>query len=107
MSSNKEAVHYLEYLKSRGIKSVTKTKTVTKATNKPAADKTDAKTTLVQTDIKPLMEGFLSFDAGKEKFTSLDEVKTFIGDCKKCRLHELRKNIVVGEGNLLVEQDNF
>jgi len=95
----KEAVHYLEYVKSRGIRSVSKTKTENKPTNKPTVARTETKVAPVQTEIKPLMEGFISFDAGKEVFASLDEVKTFIGDCKKCRLHELRKNIVVGEGN--------
>jgi DNA polymerase len=97
----KEAVHYLEYIKSRGVKSVSKTKTV----NRTVVEKSNAKTpsaataTPTLTEIKPLMEGFLSFDPGTEKFNSLDEVKSYIGDCRKCRLHELRKNIVVGEGN--------
>ena len=96
----KEAIHYLEYIKSRGVKSVSKTKPVTKPVVENSGAKVSAKTvTTIQTEIKPLMDGFLSFDAGKEKFASLDEVKTFIGDCKKCRLCELRKNIVVGEGN--------
>ena len=100
MSTNKEAVHYLEYLGSRGIKSVSKPKTIN--TNKLVTSKTETKTVSApktQAEMKPLMDGALSFDAGKETFTSLDEVRTFIGDCKKCRLHELRKNIVVGEGN--------
>lgn len=93
----KEAVTYLEYLKSRGVRSVSKTKNI----NKSTVEKSDSKavTGTMQTEVKPLMEGALSFDAGKETFNSLDEVKAFIGDCKKCRLHELRKNIVVGEGN--------
>jgi len=96
MSTNKEAVHYLTYLKSRGIKSVSKTQTA----NQSVVEKNETKASpLKQTETRPLMEGSLSFDAGKETFNSLEEVKSFIGNCKKCRLHELRKNIVVGEGN--------
>jgi len=95
MSAVKEAVHYLEYLKSRGIRTVANTLTIT-----------DKKETHVRTDVKQgatstvsLMDGAMSFDAANKGFTSLEEVKAFIGDCKKCRLHELRTNIVVGEGN--------
>jgi DNA polymerase len=95
MSAVKEAVHYLEYLKSRGIRTVSRTLSVADKTETPK--RTDAKQT--GTNAVPLMEGALNFNAENKGFTSLEEVKTFIGDCKKCRLHELRKNIVVGEGD--------
>lgn len=31
--------------------------------------------------------------------SSLDEIRADIGDCKRCKLHKGRKNIVFGEGN--------
>ena len=52
MSTVKEAVHYLEYLKSRGVRSISKEVVVPK----PEAKKTE------NTQVVPLMEGTLDFN---------------------------------------------
>ncbi|HUA35262.1 MAG TPA: uracil-DNA glycosylase [Candidatus Binataceae bacterium] len=36
---------------------------------------------------------------GLEKTASLDELRAFIGDCQRCKLAPLRKNLVFGVGN--------
>ena len=41
----------------------------------------------------------LSRYPGLEKTTSLEEVKAFIGDCKRCKLAPLRTHLVFGVGN--------
>jgi DNA polymerase len=34
-----------------------------------------------------------------KRFTDLETIRADLGDCKRCRLHEARTNIVFGEGN--------
>jgi uracil-DNA glycosylase len=36
---------------------------------------------------------------GLEKTSTLEELRTFIGDCRRCKLAPLRKNLVFGVGN--------
>jgi len=101
MSTVKEAVHYLEYLKSRGIRTVSKTSTTVSTNTTTSTSKASSKKEVTNMDIKvqPLINDAFNFNTGDGAGNSLEEIKTFIGDCKKCRLHELRKNIVVGEGD--------
>ena len=35
----------------------------------------------------------------KEALSSLDEIREEMGDCRRCKLHSTRKNLVFGEGN--------
>ena len=35
---------------------------------------------------------------GADNLTSLEALRTFIGDCQRCKLHKCRKNLVFGEG---------
>ena len=84
MGLKKDAVQYLSYLKSRGMRNVYK-ETPKKNTQKEAA--------------LPDNNFLGTLNNNKNNFKDLDEVKAFVGDCKKCRLHELRKTIVFGEGD--------
>ncbi|MFH1222882.1 MAG: uracil-DNA glycosylase [Pseudomonadota bacterium] len=89
MSVKKDVIHYLSYLDSRGVRTVS---------NTPAAGGagTSAETLLgeIRND-KPLYGDIFNTS---NKFTTLDEVKAHVGVCKKCRLNECRKTIVFGEG---------
>jgi uracil-DNA glycosylase len=46
----------------------------------------------------PVVEMFSKYP-GLEKTSSLEELRTFIGDCTRCKLAPLRKNLVFGVGN--------
>ena len=47
-------------------------------------------------------EGGITGNQDKKKgagnFTSLKALRTFIGDCQRCKLHNGRNNLVFGEG---------
>jgi DNA polymerase len=45
-----------------------------------------------------IQEQLSIFDATSKRLT-LEEIRDEIGDCKRCKLHEWRTNIVFGEGN--------
>ncbi len=90
MSAAKEAVHYLEYLRSRGIRTVSETLAVADTVKNDTSKRTESKQSTLN---------LLDLNAETKGLTSMAEVQALIGNCKKCRLHELRKNIVVGEGN--------
>lgn len=86
MSVKQDAVHYLSYLNSRGIRYVSKNN------DKPEQ-------TVKKEEMRPDMGLTNVVFRTTNTFNSLDEIKANIGDCKKCRLHELRKTIVFGEGD--------
>ena len=46
----------------------------------------------------PAAEMFSKYP-GLEKTSTLEELRTFIGDCQRCKLAPLRKNLVFGVGN--------
>lgn len=84
MGVKQDAVQYLSYLNSRGVKNV----------HKELPKKTAQKEEAVPDN------NFLgALSKSNNDFKDLDEVKAFVGNCKKCRLHELRKTIVFGEGD--------
>jgi len=84
MGVRQDAVQYLSYLNSRGVRNVTKDATKKIVQNEDATPDSNFLETLNKSD---------------NNFKDLDEVKAYVGDCKKCRLHELRKTIVFGEGD--------
>ena len=85
------AVQCLTHLKNRGVRTVCvkdgKAKTKDDATKDVAAKK------------QIFIDG-LDLAVESKQCSNLDEIKTDIGDCKRCELHKLRKNIVFGEGNI-------
>ncbi len=81
--------NYLTYLKEIGINELPvslNTKLIAKS-SEPGAS---------VGQVSRLSENKLSADI---KPKTLEDVKRMIGDCKRCRLHQKRKNIVFGSGN--------
>jgi uracil-DNA glycosylase len=52
-----------------------------------------------ETKSKPAAAEMFSKYPGLEKTSTLEELRTFIGDCQRCKLAPLRKNLVFGVGN--------
>ncbi len=46
-----------------------------------------------------ILFGTTGSQAARKRPMTLEDVRTWVDDCKKCRLHEGRTNIVFGEGN--------
>lgn len=95
-----KALSYLNYLASRGVKSI-------KSKSSQATDTGDtfrSSNSFSDTELKKVSSLKNVFDTntlfeGSEGLNCLDDVRANIGDCKKCGLCEYRTNIVFGEGD--------
>ena len=100
MDVKSSALNYLSHLNSRGIKYVSNIKK-----NSSGTVVSNSKDSIFGSDVKPstpvetkkAVNPFTDCKYGD--FKSLEEVKTCIGECKRCRLSEGRTNIVFGEGD--------
>src|SRR5579863_10122165 len=54
---------------------------------------------VIKTDAAPISTELFSKYPGLEKTSTLDELRTFIGDCQRCKLAPRRTNLVFGVGN--------
>lgn len=83
------AVQCLSYLGGRGIKNICV---------RDCSTQTNATSSVEQK--KQVFINGLNLDTETKQYSTLEEIKTDIGDCKLCDLHKLRRNIVFGEGKI-------
>src|SRR5260370_35357465 len=85
---------YVEQLREEGLEglpaSLSSTPRATPAAPSPASSKPDA---------APMPTELFSKYPGLEKSSTLDELRTFIGDCQRCKLAPRRTTLVFGVGN--------
>jgi uracil-DNA glycosylase len=105
MDVKSTVINYLSYLDSRGIKNVPSGKAGKKGASAGPAISTGSTRagSPATTNSDALFKGNKKFPddvlTGAISCTSLDDIKTQMNNCKKCRLCETRTNIVFGEGN--------
>jgi uracil-DNA glycosylase family 4 len=89
---------YVEQLREEGLEGVPAAGAESRAARVAApAAPTPAPSRAASTPPQPI-EMFSKYP-GLEKAGSLDELREFIGDCRRCKLWGLRKNLVFGVGN--------
>jgi len=105
MDPRTKAINYLNYLGSRGIRSI-KTQPVKDTNSLNPEGLSDTFTSQLSSDdeMKKVSSLKKAFDTDTlfedaDSVNCLDDVRANIGDCKKCRLCEFRTNIVFGEGD--------